>query len=272
MKVVAPNVLVADAAEALAACWEEVVVVGAAGLQIVLADDLSSLSSDNQESSASTASLATHLDRVVVTPTQDVDVVTETEHARAVVASLEAAGLKRSEDPAEEGFTWVRGDLKIQLIRPFHPFPEGPARRLPANPTVSLLATEQHKMKVAFANTPGVPRLQCATPAALVALKEAAFGRSRANGDPVERDFHDVYLVVDQRPDDLERSYREATLDVRPRVDRALALLAEDGEENEAAARQHARITGDADVTKHQLAIRRSAIFFQRRVARPAGA
>jgi hypothetical protein len=176
--------------------------------------------------------------------------------------------MQPSDEPYERGFTWVRGDLKVQLVRPFHPFPSRTAAQLPENPQLSLLTRDAHRMTVAFAEEPTVPRLQAATAAALVALKQVAFGRHRPDGVPVERDYHDVYAVISVRPDDLESTYRAAEYQVRSLVDRALDILANGGEETQAAARQHAEITGETDISAIEDAIVRDATFMQRRLTR----
>jgi hypothetical protein len=267
VKVIAPSELVAEAALVVAPFWEEVVVIGAAALQIVLADDLGETVANDGEASAVLVTPTHDLDVVIVTPTRDVDLVVKTERAADIVRQPEDAGLEPSQEPYERGFTWIREDLKIQLVRSFHPFAHGAAETMPQNPALSLLDADAHTMAVAFEDAPDVPRLRCATSAALVALKEVAFGRSRPDGVPVERDFHDVYLVVDRRAADLESSYRAASLEVRPRVDHTLTALAEGGEATRAAARQHALITGDENRQDHELAIRRSAVFLQRRLS-----
>lgn len=168
MKVIEPASLVREAAEVLAPIWEDVVVIGAAALQILLADDL--------DGSTPRAAATRDLDIAIVTPTRDVDLAVEARLADAIVARLEEAGLEPSEEPYERGYTWIRNDLKIQLVRPFHPFPSGTAGRLPQNPHLSLLARDEHRLVVAFRDARDEPRLQTATEAALVALKQVAAG------------------------------------------------------------------------------------------------
>ena len=169
MKVVRPTRLLAEAAEVLEPVRDDVVVVGAAALEVALA--------------------ATP---VAITPTRDVDVVVPVERAADVVAHLESADLRRSEEPHEAAFTWVRGDLKIQLVRTFHPFPRPPASRLPENPVFGMPARPAHQAVVAFEADPNVARLVCANAACVRALKEAAFGRLRGpDRVPAERDYHD---------------------------------------------------------------------------------
>lgn len=257
-KVIAPSALVAEAADVIAPFWKQVVVVGAAALQIVLAD---SIDGDVQVT-------ATHdFDLVIVTPTRDVDLAVDAREAEGVIVALEDAGLSQSAEAHERGFTWVRGDLKIQLMRPYHPFPTARVAPLPTNTVSSELREEAHRDVIAFVDEPAIPRLQSASAAALVALKEAAFGRTRPDNQPVERDYHDVYLVARDRPDDLERSYGTASYHVRRRVDRALATLAEGGEATQAAARQETLITGRGNALETAENIRRTAVFFQRRLA-----
>lgn len=52
---------------------------------------------------------------------------------------------------------------------------------------------------VAFEAEPERGRFWIASPAALVGLKEAADGRTRFSGEPVDRDFSDVALMLDRR-------------------------------------------------------------------------
>ena len=253
---IAPSSLCAcHAADALAPIWNEVVVIGAAALQILFADDVSARPVDAPAIG------------VLITPTRDVDVAVEAGSVEVVVAQLERAGLTESDEPYERGFTWVLGDLKIQLVRPFHGVPPQAAVRLPVNPHLSLLAQEQHRLTVAFAEAPETPRLLSANAAALVALKGAAFGRDRPGGAPVERDYHDVFTVVSARGNDLEEAYRAADYRVRSLTDGALGVLATGGNETTAAAREHAAITGEPDVAAHERDIVRAMVFMQRRLA-----
>ena len=124
-----------------------------------------------------------------------------------VVAHLEASGLRRSELRHEKSFTWVKGELKVQLIRPFDPSPTGPARGLPVNNILPEL--ERYRTLVAFDDDPDVPRLWVASPAALVGLKSEAFGRTRYDGQPVDRDFSDVVLLLDRLADEIAQELRD---------------------------------------------------------------
>jgi hypothetical protein len=113
-----------------------------------------------------------------------------------VVAHLEDQGLVRSDLPHEEPFTWVADGIKVQVVRPFHPFAKGAAARLPVNNLIGDLRLS--RWMVAFRQRPDAGVLWAARPAALVALKEAAFGRTRPDGEPVDRDFSDAALLLDR--------------------------------------------------------------------------
>lgn len=263
MKVIAPSPLVQEAADVLAPIYDDVVVIGAFALQMLLDDEL--------DGSGQPVAATRDLDMsILMTPTSDVDLSTQAELADAVVANLEAAGLEPSSEPHEKGFTWVRDDLKIQLVRPFHPFAKGAARGLPVQTHLSLLMADEHRIAIAFQDDPSTPRLQSATLASLVALKQVAFGRKRPDGQLVERDYHDVFLVISSNPDTFETSYRSAQYNVRSLVDMALAALAAGSEATQAAARQHAQIGGDRDIAAHELSIVRAAVFMQRRLGASA--
>jgi len=130
VKLISPDTLLREAADALAPVRDDVVVIGASAVRVAL-----------------------HGRDVPVSPTSDVDAGTTVEAVDRVVAALEGAGLTRSPEPHEHSFTWVRGnDLKVQLIRPFHPFPKGAARGLPVNNTLPELWV--HRVAVAFEEEP----------------------------------------------------------------------------------------------------------------------
>jgi hypothetical protein len=251
----------------IAPFWRDVVVIGAAAVQIVLAEDVSA--GGEPSGNTPTPVAATRDLDLLLTPTRDVDLAVETVEAEAVAQQLEAAGLQLSDEPHERGFTWVRDDdLKIQLVRPFHPFPGPVAERLPQQPAFGLLREPGNRMQIAFAGTPEIERLHSVTAASLIALKQVAFGRTDPDGNPVERDFHDVFLVASERLDELGAAYRLADYHVRTRVDQALAALAAGGEETRAAARQNAQLTGGGSLRAHELSVRRAATFGIRRLAR----
>ena len=215
MKVVSPTRLLSDAAAILEPIRDEVVVIGALAVQIAL---------DGRD--------------VALTPTRDIDAGVSTEAVDRVVAHLEESGLRHSELPHERSFTWVKGDIKVQLLRPFHPFPKGAATGLPANNMVSELG--DHRWLVGFDDAPDRGRLWAATPAALVGLKEGAFGRTRPSGEPVDRDFSDVALLLDKLGNEIAAEVRSGSQMYR-RVVRAAQRLGSDEATIAAAARELVR-------------------------------
>jgi hypothetical protein len=136
VKIIAPPPLVAEAARVLEPVRDEVVVIGAAAVQVVLA-------SDDAVAGSPRSSLT-------ITPTRDVDLAVATQRVPAVVAHLEGTGFEPSEEPPQRGFTWIAGDLKIQLLRAFDPFPPQEAERLPVNVVSSALRDAAHRDAVAF--------------------------------------------------------------------------------------------------------------------------
>lgn len=217
MRVINPSGLLRDAAGVLAEVKDDVVLVGAAAVEPAL-DGVPA----------------------AITPTRDVDAVVSAIDVDAVVKQLEAARLEPSPLEYEKGFTWVRDDLKVQLIRGFHPFPRGGSVGLPVNPVVESARHGPHRERVSFAARPDVPRLWVVSAACLVALKRHAFGRTRPpDGEVVRRDFHDVYLLVDNVPDQVLASYGIADGGVRQGVRGAVALLCdEDGDPLRLAAEE----------------------------------
>lgn len=212
MRVVVPTVLTRAAAEILRPVRGDVTVIGALAVQIALAGH-----------------------DIALTPTGDIDAGISVERAGRVVRHLESAGLRRSVEPHERDFTWVGEHVKVQLVRPFHPFPRPPASGLPVNNLVNEL--RRYRWGVAFEEDPSETLFWAATPAATVALKEAAFGRVRAVTDePVDRDFSDAVLLLDNEG---ERIAAEVAGDpqMRTRVLRAAERLRQP-EPLEAAVRQ----------------------------------
>lgn len=245
MKVVTPTRLLAEAAEVVGPVRDEVVVIGAAALEVALAD----------------------IPSVVITPTRDVDLVVSVDDATDVVSHLEAADLRPSDVPHERGFTWVRGDLKVQLLRTFHPFPKPPATGLPENPAVGMAAKGGHQLVVAFADDPAAPRLRCANAACVLALKQAAFGRRRPLDDtPVERDFHDAYLLISAAADAVVAELMLAEHEVRQRAIDAISQLATDDETTAAAARQMVRLRTADSQRAAEAVVRRAAVRIQQRL------
>ncbi len=247
MRVIAPTPLLAEAADVLAAVRDNVVVVGAAALEVTLAE----------QSSA------------VITPTRDIDVVVSVERAGEVVSRLEAADLTRSKVEHERAFTWIRGDLKVQLIRGFHPFPKTPARALPENPVFAMAANPAHQVTIAFSEHPEQPRLTCANAACLLALKQAAFGRTRpSDNSPVERDYHDAYLLISIIPEALVADLRSAEYEVRSRANDAIDQLGAGEGATIAAAHQMVRLGAATSQRSAEASVRRAARQAQRMLQR----
>jgi hypothetical protein len=244
VKVILPSRLLGEAADELVPVRDEVVVIGAAALDVALADA-----------------------EVAITATRDVDVVVPVERAADVVSHLERAEMRRSELAHERSFTWVKGDLKVQLVRSIHPFAKPPARGLPENAVFGMAERPVHQLAVAFVDAPYDRRLTCARAACLLALKEAAFGRTRApDGTPVERDFHDAFLLIDAAADDVLAGLEVAEYEVRRRAARAIDRLAGGGDETAAAGRQMMRLDPSLTQRRAEAAVRRSARRLQRRL------
>lgn len=236
MKTIEPTVLVRDAAAVLDPFRESVVVVGAVAVEIALSGR-----------------------NAAITPTRDIDVVVPTKDARPVVETLEAAGFTASDVPHEAGFTWDRGNLKVQLVRTFHPFPDEIARRLPQNTAFGIAGDPAHCDEIAFSDEPQRVRLRCANPLCLLALKQAAFGRARhGRDDPVERDFHDAYLLANHCRGELVADWSSADYNVRQRVKDALGQLTEGGA-LPAAARQMVAIGDAEDHAAAEITVQRAA-------------
>jgi hypothetical protein len=180
------------------------------------------------------------------------------------VGQLEASGLTPSDIPDERSFTWVKGELKVQLLRPFHPFPKGAAKGLPVNNILPEI--DRHRVAVAFDDTPDILRFWAASAAALVGLKEAAFGRTRPGGEPVDRDFSDAAMPLERLIDEITEELRDPS-PMRGRAVRAAQRLLTD-EASEAAARELVK-TGEQDTQRGaELAVQRAAQAFLRRIGR----
>lgn len=212
MRVIQPSRIARNAAEVLQPVREDVIVIGALAVQIALAGH-----------------------EVTLAPTQDIDAGTTVESAAGVVAHLENVGFRRSELAHEKSFTWVAENVKVQLIRPFHPFPKPPADGLPVNTLLPEL--ERHRWSVAFEEEPERGLFWAARPAALVALKEAAFGRTRPSGDLVDRDFSDVVLLFENESAQIaEEVAKDAQM--CKRVLRAAERLRDESSATEGAIRE----------------------------------
>lgn len=243
MKVVSPTRLMREAADVLAPVRDDVVVFGAVAVEVALADA-----------------------NVSVSPTRDIDLVVETERANAIVEHLESAGMSRSEIPHEASFTWVRDDLKVQLVRPFHPFPRGAAKRLPSQPSVTVARNPAHCNEVSFSDDPGEMRFLCVNAACVVALKRQAFGRKRSGEDTlVDRDYCDVYLILRQVPEAVLEDFEQADRTVRIWVEEAVDLLADDPEAQLRAATEAVRTSG-MSMRSAEADVRRVASRFRRRL------
>jgi hypothetical protein len=233
VRVVAPTRLLKEAAVILEPIREEVVVIGALAVHVAL---------DGHDAA--------------LTPTSDIDAGVATDAVQRVVAHLEQSGLRQSELPSERSFTWIKGDVKVQLLRPFHPFPKGVARGLPINNMVAEL--RDHRWLVSFEDRPDRGHFWAATPAALVALKEAAFGRTRPSGDPVDRDFSDVALLFNQLGDQIATEVSSAS-PMRSRVIHAAQRLDRDEAAIAAAARELVRSGQDETQLTAEAFVRRAA-------------
>jgi hypothetical protein len=227
-----------ETAEVLGPVRDDVVVIGAIAVQIALDGHSAAL-----------------------TPTRDVDAAVKTEAVDRVIAQFRAARLEPSKLPHERGFTWVKGPLKVQLLRPFHPFPKGAARGLPVSNLIPEL--DRYREMVAFEDSPETPRFWAATAAALVGLKEAAFGRKRNDGEMVDRDFSDVALLLDRVGDKIAGEVADAP-PMLARVQAAAERLLDDEDASTAAARELVK-TGEHDTQRAgELAVRRAAERFLR--------
>lgn len=239
MRVIAPSQLMREAATVLEPIRDDVVVIGAVAVQVAL---------DGQD--------------LALTPTRDVDAGVATEAAQRVVEHLQACGLDRSELAHERSFTWVKDDLKVQLLRPFHPFPKGAARGLPVNDLVGELA--EYRVLVAFTDDPERGRFWAASPAALVALKAQAFGRTRHDGEAVDRDFSDAMLLLDRLGPEIAREI-PAPSPMRGRVKQAAERLLKD-DACAAAARELLRTHHETSRQAAEAAVGRAAQRMLRRL------
>jgi hypothetical protein len=163
----------------------------------------------------------------------------------------------------ERGFTWVKGDLKVQLLRPYHPFPKGVAMGLPVSNLIREL--DRYRVLVAFDDSPEIPRFWSATAAALVGLKEIAFGRSRRDGGLVERDFSDVALLLDRVGEEIAAEARTSSV-MLVRVRTAAERLINEEMARAAAARELVRMGEQDSQRAGELAVGRSAQRFLRRL------
>jgi hypothetical protein len=132
----------------------------------------------------------------------------------------------------------VAGELKVQLLRPFDPLPRGAARGLPVSNIIPEL--DRYRTPVAFAPAPRTLRFWSASPAALVALKQDAFGRTGPTGEPVERDFADAALLIMRLGEQIAAELSDPS-PMRERVRGAATRMAEEADCYARAARELAR-------------------------------
>jgi hypothetical protein len=245
LKTVAATPLLIEAADILGPVKDDVVVVGATAIEVALGDTTDA----------------------VITPTRDIDVVVPVERVKDVVAYLEKAKMEPSPEPHERPFTWVRGDLKVQLVRSFHPFPKPPAQGLPENPVFGMAARPLHQTAVAFSDAPDTLRLRCANAACLLALKQAAFGRTGPpDGAVVERDYHDAYLLISAAAEIVVQEFKVAEHEVRKRGLEAVSSLAGGGEGTQAAARQMVRLLTASTQRAAEAEVQRAARLIRSRL------
>jgi hypothetical protein len=145
-------------------------------------------------------------------------------------------------------------------VRGFHPFAKPPAKALPANPVFGMTANPAHQVTVAFTTDPEEPKLHCANAACLLALKQAAFGRTRPIDElPVERDYHDAYLLISTVPDTIAEEFVSAEYELRTRARDAIAQLAGGGIATQAAAREMVRLRVEQSQRIAEANVRRAA-------------
>jgi len=114
----------------------------------------------------------------------------------------------------------------VKVIEPTRLLAKPPAKALPSNPAFGMAANPVHQVTTAFVAEPTDPKLHCANAICLLALKQAAFGRTRPTDNrPVERDYHDAYLLVSTVPDALVDEFRLADYEVRSRAVDAVTQL-----------------------------------------------
>jgi hypothetical protein len=106
-----------------------------------------------------------------------------------------------------------------------------------------------------------------ARPAAILALKADAFGRTRPDGRLVERDYHDAFLLIEQCGEEIATEYR-ATDDGQLK---GLVRKAIDDLEGERARRavfnQIMRLEPDVSPREAQARLIRAMRAFKRRLS-----
>lgn len=211
MKVIRPTRMMLTAAEVIEPVKDHVAVFGAAAVQMAVGDRTTA-----------------------ITPTTDVDLALVERGALEttvdqVIRTLRNAKLDPSDADHERGFTWVSDTVKIQLVRGFAPFPKGLAKDLPSQPGIEDFFDA--RQAIAFDGSPQVVRFWCADPASLIGLKQRAFGRTRDGGEPVVRDYGDVFLLMRFCADEIAELWPALNVSVHQHVMKAIELLLDDQSE-----------------------------------------
>ncbi len=157
-------------------------------------------------------------------------------------------------------------------MRTFHPFPPPLAKPLPQNNVFGMASVATHQVEVAFEDAPEELRLRCANAASLLALKQAAFGRTRAGGTtPVDRDYHDAFLLIDAARENVRAELAIAGHEVRQRAHTAVDELASGDAGTAAAARELVNL-GSADTQRQaETTVQRAAADMRRSLAAQTG-
>ncbi len=257
MKVLTPTPLMREAAAVLEPIVDEVVVIGAVAVAVAL--------THSQQSPAELGGATRDLDIALIAPTRDVDLAVRHDRAAWVIEQLIRQDLRPSEMEGERGFTWQRDDLKIQLMTPPSPRRRNQPPVLPIQPALSIAS--DHHLDVAFVEEPTRRRMRCATAGALVVLKRAAFGRSRHDGTPIERDYHDVVALLSGARQDLLAEAASGDHTIRTTLQAVCEQLDTDSAALGAAARERLRLGLNRNQREAELAVRRTVQSFARELA-----
>jgi len=139
----------------------------------------------------------------------------------------------RIEEPGDAVVEVTRSAICGSDLHPYHGrFPMNPGESLghEAVGVVREVGEEVRRVAsgdrviVAFDTDPERGRFCAASPAALVGLKEAAFGRTRLSGESVDRDFSDVALLLGCLGEEIAAEVSAAPV-MRVRVVRAAERL-----------------------------------------------
>ena len=180
---------------------------------------------------------------------------------------LEAAGVLESirDDVVVIGALAVQVALDGQAVAlaPTRDIDAGVARGLPVNNMVTELGA--HRVLIAFDPEPQRGRFWAASPAALVALEEAAFGRTRHSGEKVDRDFSDAAMLLDRLGEEIASEIATAS-SMRGRVMRAARRLSTEEAAIAAAARELLLSGHEETHLAAEATVRRAARRFLRRI------